>query len=152
MRRRPPVRQLTIAQQYLALQAGAVSAGRGSLRHGKLVWEFITKPSPISREYRIRIVYQSDHPPQVFVVEPDIKALAGERQLPHVYEQRPTRLCLYLPGSGEWSPVLKLSETIVPWAVLWLYYFEHWLATDEWLGGGKHPEANREKHKKNSLH
>jgi hypothetical protein len=27
----------------------------------------------------------------------------------------------------------------VPWAYLWLFYFEHWLATDEWQGGGKHP-------------
>lgn len=28
---------------------------------------------------------------------------------------------------------------IVPWTSLWLYFFEDWLATDEWKGGGKHP-------------
>jgi hypothetical protein len=46
---------------------------------------------------------------------------------------------------------MKISDTIVPWAVLWLYYFEDWLATDEWKGGGKHPDLNNGKRKKNSF-
>ena len=34
-------------------------------------------------------------------------------------------------------------ETIVPWASLWLYYYEVWHATGEWLGGGEHPIARK---------
>ena len=37
----------------------------------------------------------------------------------------------------------KFAETIVPWACLWLYYYEVWHATGEWLGGGLHPSARR---------
>jgi hypothetical protein len=35
---------------------------------------------------------------------------------------------------------MRLDQTIVPWAALWLFFFEEWLATDEWKGGGVHPE------------
>jgi hypothetical protein len=34
---------------------------------------------------------------------------------------------------------MLLDRTIVPWAVLWLYFFEEWLRSGEWLGGGEHP-------------
>ena len=47
-----------------------------------------------------------------------------------VYEQNPARLCLSLPGTGKWSPAKRISETIVPWTYLWLWYFEEWLASD----------------------
>jgi hypothetical protein len=76
----------------------------------------------------------------VFVDEPDLVALADGRRLPHAYEQRPTRLCLYLPGTGEWTSSMRLDETVVPWAILWLFYFEEWLVSNEWKGGGIHPK------------
>ena len=37
------------------------------------------------------------------------------------------------------SPSTRISETIVPWTFLWLWYFEEWLASDVWKGGGVHP-------------
>jgi hypothetical protein len=73
------------------------------------------------------------------VIAPDLQALAQGRPLPHVYEERPARICLYLPDTDEWSPDKRIVGTIVPWAVLWLYYFEDWLTTGEWSGGGHHP-------------
>ena len=54
-------------------------------------------------------------------------------------------LCLYLPGSGEWYPDKPVAATILPWASLWLYYYEIWLATGEWLGGGVHPVDSKDK-------
>jgi hypothetical protein len=27
----------------------------------------------------------------------------------------------------------------VPWTALWLFYFEEWLVSNEWKGGGEHP-------------
>jgi hypothetical protein len=32
-----------------------------------------------------------------------------------------------------------IAHTIIPWSVLWFYFFEGWLATGEWEGGGEHP-------------
>jgi hypothetical protein len=50
------------------------------------------------------------------------------------------RLCLFLPGSREWNGDDPIALTILPWASLWLYFYEVWHATGEWLGGGVHPE------------
>lgn len=50
-------------------------------------------------------------------------------------------LCLYLPNSGEWTPEMPIAVTIVPWASVWLYFYEFWYATGEWLGGGVEPDT-----------
>ena len=34
---------------------------------------------------------------------------------------------------------MRIDQTIVPWTALWLFYFEEWLFSDEWKGGGEHP-------------
>ena len=34
---------------------------------------------------------------------------------------------------------MRLDQTIVPWTALWLLYFEEWLFSDEWAGGGVYP-------------
>ena len=93
----------------------------------------------MSRTYSVRLEYDAWDVPRVFVRAPDLVALAGGRKLPHVYSERPTRLCLYLPGSRDWHRDLSLAATVVPWTYLWLYYFEDWLVTGEWKGGGQHP-------------
>ncbi|MGH8092034.1 MAG: hypothetical protein ACREIF_00990 [Chthoniobacterales bacterium] len=31
---------------------------------------------------------------------------------------------------------MRLADTIVPWTSRWLYFYEIWLATGEWMGGG----------------
>jgi len=59
----------------------------------------------------------------VFVDDPDLTIIAAGRRLPHVYEQKTSRLCLYLPRAHEWANC----------------YFEEWLISDEWKGGGEHP-------------
>lgn len=67
-----------------------------------------------------------------------LRLLAGGRDLPHIYHD-PDRLCLYLPGTGQWDASKRLNLTIIPWTHLWLIYFEEWLVSDDWKGGGKHP-------------
>lgn len=146
--RRPP--PLSVAKQYYALAASSICGGNGTLGRGQLTWKFSARPSPLSREYRLRITYKQGGTPKVFVENPDLTILAEGENIPHVYKQKPTQLCLYLPGTGEWSSDLWIFKTFVPWSVLWLYYFEDWLATGEWKGGGKHPELRDEKRKKNS--
>jgi hypothetical protein len=109
------------------------------LRHGRVTWRGRVRPNPLSRAYDIRLDYQVGDTPRVIVESPNLRALAEGRRLPHVYAQDPARLCLFLPGTGEWRPELRLDETMLPWSVIWFFYFEDWLETDDWKGGGKHP-------------
>jgi hypothetical protein len=32
----------------------------------------------------------------------------------------------------------------VPWTALWLFYFEEWLTSDDWKGGGIHPAIDED--------
>lgn len=107
---------------------------------GQLLWRFNARPTALSRSYGLRILLKPGISPRVIVEDPDLNALAGGRRLPHVYSQTPVELCLYLPGTGEWAPYLRIDQTLVPWAYLWLFYFEEWLASDDWKGGRQHPE------------
>lgn len=138
-RRWRTVPRLTAAQQYELLRRSPLANGRGSLQRGRLSWNFDAQPTPVSRNYRLRLDYRQWETPTVIVLAPDLPALAADRDLPHVYEQTPTVLCLYFPSSGEWHPGKRLVDTIVPWAYLWLFYFEDWLVTGNWSGGGQHP-------------
>jgi hypothetical protein len=108
----------------------------------RLRYRFTAQPTVGSREYRCRIELDRQRvSPQAYVTAPDLETVALGRSLPHIYEHEAgcTRLCLYTPGAGEWHRGLWLTETIVPWAIEWLRYFELWLAEGEWCGGGQHP-------------
>jgi hypothetical protein len=130
---------LTAAQQFRCLQANPLCAGAGDLFAGQLVWVYETTPSPFGRAYVARIVFRQDGAPVVFIDAPNLTLLAEGRRIPHVYRQDPTELCLYLPGAFQWSPWMRIDQTIAPWVMLWLYFFEDWLWSGEWRGGGEHP-------------
>lgn len=138
--RRSQSAKLSPAQQWYRLRAAGLEDGKGRVSSGVLTWEFYVRPSPISRRYHLRLTYRNGDVPRVIVLAPDLELLTSGRRLPHVYyAYSPLSLCLYLPGSGEWTATQSLSETVVPWTALWLMYFEDWLLTDDWKGGGKHP-------------
>lgn len=40
--------------------------------------------------------------------------------------RRDVRLCLYYPGSSEFSDAKPLVSQVLPWTATWLYYFEEW--------------------------
>lgn len=132
-------RPLTIAHQFLALGSNPVCPGSGELKRERLVWRYPVRPSALSRSYDARIEYRQGGRPAVYVDRPDLHDLAEGRPLPHVYSDFPPKLCLYLPGAFEWSRQDRLDLTMVPWTALWLFYFEEWLWSDEWKGGGMHP-------------
>ena len=102
-------------------------------------WTSWIRPSPLSADYRIEVQYDIKTSPTIWAREPDLKAMAGGQKLPHLYYQDTQELCLYQPRYREWHPKLLLSRTVIPWAVLWFYYFEIWLVTGVWPGNGEHP-------------
>jgi hypothetical protein len=132
---------LTPAQQYLFLRQNPICTGSGLLNAKGLRWDYRTRPTPLSRDYAIRIKYDRGGIPSVFVRDPDLVTLAEGRPLPHVYHD-PLCLCLYLPRANEWLASMRIDKTFVPWTRTWLFYFEEWLASDEWKGGGEHPNVD----------
>lgn len=132
---------LTPAQQFIFLRSNPICTGTGQLHATGLIWNYRVRPTPLSREYSMRITFQREETPEVFVLDPDIAALASDRALPHVYHD-PVRLCLTLPGTQEWIGTMRIDQTFVPWATTWLYYFEEWLISDDWKGGGEHPDPS----------
>jgi hypothetical protein len=131
-------KDLTLSQQLLFLRSNPAINGSGSLGVNRLTWQMAVQPTPLARTYNAHITYRPGEMPSVRIVDPDLLVLAGGRALPHVYNN-PLRLCLYLPGTGEWKQTKRIDQTIIPWTYLWLYYFEDWLGTDDWKGGGQHP-------------
>ena len=131
---------LTAAQQLYHLRRSDICHGEGTVLGGRLMWRFEAQPTALSRSYGVRIELRPGVSPKVIVEHPDLEILAGGRKLPHVYGQVPVELCLYMPGTGEWVPNLRLDQSLVPWAYLWLFFFEEWLLSNDWKGGGQHPE------------
>ena len=109
-------------------------------------------PDELCSTYRVQIKMRGGDSPEVRVLQPALFPRANEDRIPHMYDQE--RLCLHLPGSGEWSADKSIAATIVPWTSLWLYFYEIWHATGEWLGGGVEPDTKppirreREKHER----
>ena len=112
-------------------------------RRGKeYVWVGGLQPTPLSPAYRVRITCSDLALPRVFVTNPPLRDRDGE-PIPHCYKDK--SLCLNLPSG--WAIDSSVAESIIPWASLWLYYYEVWQATGKWLGGGVHPgiaESNHE--------
>jgi hypothetical protein len=107
-----------------------------------MTWTGPIRPSALGEEYQVRITYKLGEKPQVTVVSPELHGRENGSRIPHVYPGK--RLCLYFPAAREWGPDKLIADTIVPWAALWLYHYENWHATGEWLGGGIHPTVKEE--------
>jgi hypothetical protein len=106
----------------------------------KLICRGQLRPTPVNGSYRVRIEYGRHGSPTAFVEAPQLRPRSPDGRIPHVYPG--PRPCLYLPGSGEWTPNKRIADTVVPWLALWLFYYELWHATGEWLGGGAQPGGN----------
>lgn len=105
-------------------------------RQAEVTWVGDIRPSALSSSYTVRIRARLGREPEVRVASPRLRIRAGARSLPHVYGDG--SLCLHT--LGEWQPSQFIADLIVPWISSWLYFYEIWLATGSWLGGGTHSE------------
>lgn len=86
------------------------------------------RPTADSAPYQVRILHEPGRFPKVWVVSPSLHPGS-----PHRYHIDGT-LCLYWPKEWRWAPRESLASTIIPWTAFWLYYYELWLVTGDWLG------------------
>lgn len=109
-----------------------------SVRRGILIARGWVQPSPLSQRFRVQLNYRIDAAPKVWVREPRIVGFRGPHQpVPHVHDRdTDPRPCLYYPNGREWRSDRLLATTVLPWLLLWLSFYEVWLATGVWLGEG----------------
>ena len=93
----------------------------------EMVWLGNLQPTIESPVYKIRIRYRLGGIPKIRILSPTLKP-----KPPHTYSDG--SLCLYTPGEGSWREDKLLADTILPWAAIWLYYYELWVDTDKWQG------------------
>ncbi len=141
----PPPKLPTNPQRAQELLALGLPGSHVSYHGRHLNFAFDIKPGTFGRTYRCLLKATPDGKfPTLLVLEPNLSQLAGGKKLPHIYPHsgRGTELCLWFPKSRDWTPQMKFAETHIPWAAEWLYYFEVWLATGVWEGGGVHPDMS----------
>lgn len=104
------------------------------------------QPSEFSKEYLVLIYQESiEKKPKVYVCLDELEITEErEKDIPHKYgitninNKKMVEICLFY--REEWKNSMNISDTIIPWASEWLYFFEFWKITNEWCGGGKHPK------------
>ena len=138
----------TLAERAFELRALQFPDAEVRLVQGReLHFQFSIAPTAFSRHYYCLLLMTRADSPEMFVLSPNLLELAGGRSLPHVYRHdgAGTKLCLWLPGKREWSSQMRLLETYIAWTSEWLNYFEEWLLTDHWAGGGEHPTEKKKR-------
>lgn len=134
------IRKLTPAAQYFGLKSRYPEGNGELLDHGRrLKWIQVIQPHSLCSRYTVEVRFEQDRSPIVLVLSPDIQLLAGDRDLPHTYKPVEGKPSLCLWWQRDWNLGMAISDTFLPWAAEWFWFFEHWLVTGEWLGGGSHP-------------
>lgn len=108
----------------------------------QLLWRNRMQPSSLSDFYEVVIQYSLKSIPNIFVLSPQLSLAKGAVSLPHVYDSKLQKLCLFHPQQQRWKSSYLLANTVVPWALEWLLHYEIWVGTNEWHGGGiEHEKA-----------
>lgn len=110
-----------------------------SMYQNTLTCTWSVRPDPLMREYTVRLVYRGTKAPEVSVLSPLLPDRVKGKPIPHRYAEG--HLCLTYLRYREWSRELSLVETFIPWTSEWLLFYETWLATGAWIGGGIHTPA-----------
>ncbi len=91
------------------------------------IWRGQLQPTDCSISYGVSVGYRLGGIPTVRVLTPALHLKA-----PHRYGDG--SLCLYWPEEWRWHGHRLIAETILPWTCHWLYLYELWQVTGEWLG------------------
>jgi hypothetical protein len=110
--------------------------------------------APDKREHVVRVHFRLPHllenislhdaQPRVQVIDPLLEPHPDYElgPIPHVYVSKATPsmpyLCLFSPQLRQWDINDLIADTTIFWTDEWLYFYEGWLVTKKWHGGGRH--------------
>jgi len=78
--------------------------------------------------YSVKIIYRGDDAPRIYILDP-----APVAKAPHIYSNTQS-LCLYHPKNYKWVGSKLVADDIMGWTAGWIYFYEYWLQTGEWIG------------------
>ena len=93
-------------------------------------------PTIVSKSYDVKICFDKYSGVDVYVINEILEVAKNRKTLPHVYSHKEQKLCLYSWKKRQWTKEKLISSTIIPWASEWLEFYELWLISGKWLGGG----------------
>lgn len=136
-------RDKTIGEQFFSMKRKYPHFTTHFTSHSSMCVSGVLQPTSRSATYHFLLKYNLRESPKTQIISPTLKKNSKGEEIPHLYPG--ANLCLYHPQYSEFSRTDFLCDTIIPWASLWLYYYEVWHLTDEWLGGGEHPSKLKPK-------
>ena len=129
-----PSKQVGIMKQLLSTQT-VTTKSNSTILQGEI---FVSPEIPI---YKISIKCSVESSPKVKILNPKLKD-----NTKHLYSNK--TLCLYHPANFKWAEKPNfIIKQIIPWTAMWIYCYEYWLQTDNWIG----PEFSHSK-KSSTLH
>jgi hypothetical protein len=136
MRRFSRPKYLTVMQQDQQMRARHPRFRSVTNRGNRILWTGLLQPTPRSDSYEVEIEYEVPVRPEVRILSPRLRIQEGCLRPPHTFED--WSLCVH--EARDWNANILIALTIVPWICAWLYFYEVWLDTGAWLGGGTHPD------------
>jgi hypothetical protein len=130
---------LPLGQQVIRMQR-EWPGFKGTINRNEVVWIGQITPTKMSHTYTLLIKYKAPDRPVVEVISPPLLPLPDKR-IPHRFPGGD--LCLH--KHGQWTANMFIANTIIGWAALWLFFYETWLITGEWEGGGEEPKVRTKK-------
>lgn len=137
MRKNFVVRDKTIAEQVAAIRSKYPQFRTDFSSYYECKVTGSLQPTPRSVAYTFVLKYSLNSSPKIKILSPELKKNEKGEDAEHLYPGG--HLCLYQPKYREFTRTDLLADTIIPWTSLWLYHYEVWHLTGEWLGGGEHP-------------
>ncbi|HAO09295.1 MAG TPA: hypothetical protein DCQ50_20480 [Chryseobacterium sp.] len=130
-------RDISMAWQVSAMRSKYPAFTTSFTSHSSIKISGTLQPTSRSATYSFVLKYNMIESPKIRIITPVLQKNGKGEDIPHIYPG--DNLCLYHPRYNEFNRTDFLCDTIIPWTSLWLYYYEVWHLTDEWLGGGEHP-------------
>ncbi len=96
----------------------------------------------MTASYHVRVEYRREYHPRAFILDPPLERRHPKQPVAHTLG--PNEPCLYTKGHRDWNSRMFIGQTIVPWLMEWLAFYELWRATGRWYGGGTLPHGYEE--------
>jgi hypothetical protein len=95
---------------------------------GSIVFTGQLQVKPELPVYTVQVVYNGNAMPFVYILDP--LPVVGA---PHIYSNTKS-LCLYHKDNYRWHKEKLIATDIMGWTAGWIYFYEYWLQSGDWIG------------------